>query len=34
MQQTIARLGTLDQTTLSPDVREQLLGAFRDWRSA
>jgi anti-sigma factor RsiW len=30
---TIARLGTLDETTLTPQAREDLLGAFRDWRS-
>jgi anti-sigma factor RsiW len=34
MRQTIARLGTLDETTLSHAAREQLLVAFRDWRSA
>ena len=33
MQQTIARLGTLDETTLSHDAREHLLVAFRDWRT-
>ena len=33
MRQTIARLGTLDETTLSTDARERLLAAFRDWRS-
>jgi hypothetical protein len=33
MRSTIARLGTLDETTLSPDTREQLLVAFRDWRT-
>ncbi len=33
MRNTIIRLGTLDETTLSPDTREQLLAAFRDWRS-
>ncbi len=32
MRQTIARLGTIDETTLSPGTREQLLTAFRDWR--
>jgi anti-sigma factor RsiW len=34
MRQTVARLGTLDETTLSHDARERLLLAFRDWRSA
>jgi anti-sigma factor RsiW len=33
MRQTIARLGTLEKTTLSRDTREQLLVAFRDWRT-
>ena len=33
MRGTIARLGTLDETSLSHDAREQLLAAFRDWRS-
>lgn len=33
MRKTIARLGTLDETTLSHDAREQLLVAFRDWRT-
>ncbi|HET6870588.1 MAG TPA: zf-HC2 domain-containing protein [Solirubrobacteraceae bacterium] len=33
MQTTIARLGTLDETTLSHDARAQLLVAFRDWRT-
>ena len=31
MRKTIARLGTLDETTLSTAAREQLLAAFRDW---
>jgi anti-sigma factor RsiW len=34
MRTTIARLGTLDETTLSHGAREQLLAAFRDWRSS
>jgi anti-sigma factor RsiW len=34
MRQTIARLGSLDESTLSNHAREQLLVAFRDWRSA
>jgi anti-sigma factor RsiW len=33
MRKTVARLGTLDETTLSPDARERVLLAFRDWRS-
>jgi anti-sigma factor RsiW len=32
MRETIARLGTLDETTLSRETREGLIGAFRDWR--
>jgi anti-sigma factor RsiW len=33
MRETIARLGTFDETTLSPDTRQQLLAAFHDWRA-
>ena len=33
MRRTIARLGTLDESTLSPGTRAQLVTAFRDWRS-
>ncbi|MGZ4121258.1 MAG: anti-sigma factor family protein [Actinomycetota bacterium] len=33
MKATITELGRLDETELSPDAREQLLAAFRDWRS-
>jgi len=33
MRKTIARLGTLDETTLSSAAREQLLAGFRDWHS-
>jgi anti-sigma factor RsiW len=33
MRMTIARLGTLDESTLSDDVRDELLGAFREWRT-
>lgn len=33
MRDTIARLGTLDENTLSRDAREQLLVAFRAWRT-
>ena len=32
MRATIDRLGRIDETALSPDTREQLLAAFRDWR--
>jgi anti-sigma factor RsiW len=32
MRETIARLGTLDETTLSRETREGLIAAFRDWR--
>ena len=32
MRTTIARLGTLDETTLSNAARERLLAVFRDWR--
>ena len=34
MRGTVARLGTLDETALSHGAREQLLAAFRDWRSS
>ena len=33
MRKTIARLGTIDETTLSHDTRDQLLAAFREWRA-
>ena len=33
MRSTIERLGTLDETALSHEVREPLLAAFRDGRS-
>jgi anti-sigma factor RsiW len=33
MRETVARLGTLDETNLSQDTREKLIAAFRDWRS-
>ena len=33
MRNTIDRLGTLDETTLSSDTRDHLLAAFRDWRT-
>ena len=32
MRETIARLGTVDETTLSDEARERLLVVFRDWR--
>jgi len=32
MRATITRMGTVDDT-LTPDTREELLAAFRDWRS-
>ncbi|HUO74567.1 MAG TPA: zf-HC2 domain-containing protein [Solirubrobacteraceae bacterium] len=33
MRRTIDRLGRLDETTLPPEPRKQLLAAFRDWRA-
>jgi anti-sigma factor RsiW len=33
MRKTIVRLGTLDENTLSRGAREQLVVAFRDWRT-
>jgi anti-sigma factor RsiW len=33
MRATIARLGTLDESTLSPGARKGLLAAFREWRA-
>ncbi len=33
MRETVARLGTLDESRLSPRAREQLVSAFRDWRA-
>lgn len=33
MRETIARLGTLDESRLSPQARERLIAAFRHWRS-
>ena len=32
MRATITRMGTVDDT-LTPDTREELLAAFRDWRA-
>jgi len=34
MRQTISLLGTLTETSLSPQAREDLLGAFRRWKQA
>jgi hypothetical protein len=33
MRDTIARLGTLDETTLTRDTRGGLIAAFRNWRT-
>jgi anti-sigma factor RsiW len=33
MRATSERLGKLDDSTLSPETREQLLAAFRDYRT-
>jgi anti-sigma factor RsiW len=32
MRETIARLGTLDETSLSAQTRAGLIAAFRNWR--
>jgi anti-sigma factor RsiW len=32
MRATVARLGTLDEATLSPATRDRLTAAFGDWR--
>jgi anti-sigma factor RsiW len=34
MRQTIATVGALDEESIPPERREELIGAFRDWRSA
>ena len=34
MRQTITLLGTLTETSLSPEAREDLLSAFRRWKQA
>ena len=34
MRATLAALGTVTEESLSPDAREALLHAFRDWRAA
>jgi anti-sigma factor RsiW len=31
MRETIATLGRLDEDSISPEARAQLLAAFRDW---
>ena len=33
MRNTIERLGSLDETTLSHETREGIIAAFRDWRA-
>lgn len=33
MRQTIVTLGELREESLEPEVREQLVATFRDWRS-
>ena len=32
MRTTIATVGRIEETELSPDVRDRLLTAFRDWK--
>jgi anti-sigma factor RsiW len=32
MRDTIGRLGTFDEATLTPQTREDIIAAFRDWR--
>ena len=34
MRQTIKLLGTLTETTISPQARDDLLGAFRRWKQS
>jgi anti-sigma factor RsiW len=34
MRATLAALGTITEESLSPDAREALLHAFRDWHAA
>ena len=34
MRATLTALGTVTEESLSPDAREALLHAFRDWRAA
>jgi anti-sigma factor RsiW len=33
MRDTVARLGTLDETTISPQTRDGIVAAFREWRA-
>ena len=33
MRDTIERLGKLDDATLSPETRQEIIAAFRDWRA-
>jgi anti-sigma factor RsiW len=33
MRDTLALLGTLDETPLSQEARERLVAAFREWRA-
>ena len=33
MRDTIGRLGKLDDATLSPETRQEIIAAFRDWRA-
>jgi len=32
MRDTVDRLGKLDDSTLSPETRQGIIAAFRDWR--
>ena len=34
MRQTISLLGTLSETTISPQARDDLLAAFRRWKQS
>jgi len=34
MRQTLRVLGRLDEETISPEARDALLHAFRDWKAA
>ncbi|HKP89249.1 MAG TPA: zf-HC2 domain-containing protein [Thermoleophilaceae bacterium] len=34
MRTTLAALGTIPEESLTPDAREALVHAFRDWRAA
>lgn len=33
MRDTIERLGKLDDAALSPETRQEIIAAFRDWRA-